>query len=39
LWGSDLRVIYNLILFNAQFYPEWLKTYTSNIYKQLTQIK
>lgn len=36
LWGSDLSVIYNLTLFNAHFYPEGLKTYTSNIYKQPT---
>jgi hypothetical protein len=28
-----------LTLFNAQFYPEGLKAYTRNIYKQRTQVK
>jgi hypothetical protein len=28
-----------ITLFNAQFYPEGLKAYTRNIYKQRTQVK
>jgi hypothetical protein len=29
----------NLTLFDSQFYPEGLKAYTWNIYKQRTQVK
>jgi hypothetical protein len=33
------KMFYFKSLFNAQFYPEGLKAYTRNIYKQRTQVK
>jgi hypothetical protein len=36
---EDKSFYFNNSLFNAQFYPEGLKAYTRNIYKQRTQVK
>ena len=34
-----LKTLNFIYLFDAQFYPEGLKAYTRNIYKQRTQVK